>query len=201
MRETKSARRARANIPRVLTVIRATSRDGAHVGNSRRDREALVAARGLLTGGLMVAECGGSLMPDLQHGQNLSQRPPRLPGSDLEFRGAPLARIYRPAPPPGRGGLGRFGKWTLELEPTVPPTVEPVMGWTESADPFATVQLHFPDLPSAIAFAERQGWRYQVRDPAVGAYRQARASARYDVSGALARVQDATRSIAARAAA
>jgi hypothetical protein len=75
------------------------------------------------------------------------------------------------------------------------------MGWTESVDPFAAVPLHFPDLQSAIAFAERQGWRYQVRDSAVGAYRQARASARYDASGALARVQDATRSAAATAAA
>jgi hypothetical protein len=143
----------------------------------------------------------GFLMTDLQRGQNLSQRPFRLPGSGLEFRGVPTALIYRPASPAGRGGLGRFGKWTLELERTVPPTVEPLMGWTESADPFAAVQLHFPDLQRAIAFAERQGWRYQVRDSAVGAYRQARASASYDVSGALARVQDATRSAAATATA
>ena len=48
---------------------------------------------------------------------------------------------------------------------------------------------------------EAFGANVDALHPAVGAYRQARASARYDVSGALARVQDATRSIAARAAA
>jgi hypothetical protein len=99
--------------------------------------------------------------------------------------GVPTARIYRPAPPPGRGGRGRFGTWLLEFDRTVPPVVEPLMGWTESADPFTPIKLHFPDLQSAIEFAERQGWRYEVRDaPAL-----ARSAARYDLSNILARMQ------------
>jgi hypothetical protein len=52
----------------------------------------------------------------------------------------------------------------LEFERTVPPTVEPLMGWTESADPFAPIRLEFPDLQCAIEFAERQGWRYDIRE-------------------------------------
>jgi ETC complex I subunit-like protein len=78
----------------------------------------------------------------------------------------------------------------LEFERTVPPLIEPLMGWTESDDPLAPVRLHFPDLQSAIAFAERHGWRYQVHDesiPGAGS-RAVRNAARYDISNVLAQV-------------
>jgi hypothetical protein len=39
------------------------------------------------------------------------------------------------------------------------------MGWTGDDDPFAQIRLNFPDLQSAVAFAERHGWPYRVEDP------------------------------------
>ena len=36
------------------------------------------------------------------------------------------------------------------------------MGWTGSEDPLAQVELKFPDLKSAVAYAEREGLAYQV---------------------------------------
>jgi hypothetical protein len=53
----------------------------------------------------------------------------------------------------------------LEFERNSAPYVEPLMGWTGSSDPFAQIRLNFPDLQSAIAFAERHGWSYRVEDP------------------------------------
>jgi hypothetical protein len=117
---------------------------------------------------------------------------PRFPGSDLpDGAHVPAVHIYRPAPPPGRGGLGRFGKWILEFDRSVPPIIEPLMGWTESDDPFTPITLRFPDLQSAIEFAERHGWRYQVHDesmPTAGS-RAVRNAARYDISNVLAQMR------------
>jgi hypothetical protein len=125
-------------------------------------------------------------------GSNISRAPTRPPGWDLEADGnvVPTAHIYRPAPTPGRGGIGRLGKWTLEFERTIPLTIEPfLMGWTESEDPLAPIKLQFPDLQSAIAFAERHGWRYAVHDTPVPTRVSTRRAARYDISNILARVQ------------
>ncbi|CUH99413.1 NADH dehydrogenase ubiquinone Fe-S protein 4 [Leisingera aquaemixtae] len=38
------------------------------------------------------------------------------------------------------------------------------MGWTSSDDPFQTIRLTLPDRKSAIAYAERNYWRYIVHD-------------------------------------
>jgi hypothetical protein len=126
---------------------------------------------------------------------------PRFPGSDLQGGGVPAVHIYRPAPPPGRGGLGRFGKWILEFERSVPPLIEPLMGWTESDDPFAPIRLHFPDLQSAIEFAERHGWHYQVHDasiPATGG-KTLRNAARYDIRNVLAQMEPVARGAVTKA--
>jgi hypothetical protein len=132
---------------------------------------------------------------------NAARGPARLPGSDLEVGElVPVARIYRPAPQVGRGGLGRFGKWVLEFDRTVPPQIEWLMGWTESADPFQPIRLYFPDLQSAIEFAGRHGWRYELHDAPVATsrYEAARKAARHDVSSALARVQTPPQDISSR---
>jgi hypothetical protein len=55
--------------------------------------------------------------------------------------------------------------WVLEFEPKAPRWIEPLMGWTASEDPFAQIRLTFPNLASAVDYAERQGLDYQVVDP------------------------------------
>ena len=40
------------------------------------------------------------------------------------------------------------------------------MGYTSSGDPYRPIRLKFPDRDSAVDFAERQDWRYIVREDA-----------------------------------
>jgi hypothetical protein len=54
----------------------------------------------------------------------------------------------------------------LEFEPSRPPQIEPLMGYTSSDDPYRPIRLKFPDRASAVEFAERQDWRYIVREDA-----------------------------------
>ena len=54
----------------------------------------------------------------------------------------------------------------MEFDRASAPTIEPLMNWTASADPFAPIRLQFPSLASAIDFVERQGWDYTVLEPA-----------------------------------
>ena len=41
----------------------------------------------------------------------------------------------------------------------------PLMGWTSTADPMTNVKLNFDTQEAAVAFAERNGWKYEVRMP------------------------------------
>ncbi|WP_353954258.1 NADH dehydrogenase ubiquinone Fe-S protein 4 [Brevundimonas diminuta] len=59
--------------------------------------------------------------------------------------------------------------WVLEFEPSRPPQIEPLMGYTSSGDPYRPIRLKFPDRDSAVDFAERQDWHYVVREDAGGA--------------------------------
>ena len=57
--------------------------------------------------------------------------------------------IYRPA-----GGAMQYGpantkRWVLEVEPTSPPEIEPLMGWLASMDTQKQVRLVFPSCESA----------------------------------------------------
>jgi ETC complex I subunit conserved region len=62
---------------------------------------------------------------------------------------------------------GRAGttQWLLEYEPQSAPFIEPLMGWTGSTDPMAHLRLSFPSREAAVAYAERQGLEYAVREP------------------------------------
>ena len=100
--------------------------------------------------------------PELSTGDRLYSRTPRLPGTkSVTFGALPTARI-RPADlrvgssrPPQKG-------WVLDFDSTVPTFVDPLTGWTGSSDPLNQVQIRFADAENAKAFAEMQGWRYEV---------------------------------------
>lgn len=79
--------------------------------------------------------------------------------------GAPPCRIYRPAASVMQSGGRHKRHWVLEFESKSPRWIEPLMGWTASDDPFSQIRLTFPDLASAVDYAERQGLDYQVIDP------------------------------------
>jgi hypothetical protein len=96
-------------------------------------------------------------------GHNRPPFPPKIPGTDMSSRDVPSAIIYRPARS-AMTSAPRPNYWILEFEPSRPPQIEPLMGYTSSSDPYRPIRLKFPDRESAVEFAERQDWRYFVRE-------------------------------------
>ena len=72
------------------------------------------------------------------------------------------ARIYKPARTAMQSGNAKAKEWVLDYEPEQPRTVEPLMGWTSSADMKQEVRLHFDTKEEAITFCEREGISYHV---------------------------------------
>ncbi len=72
------------------------------------------------------------------------------------------ARIYRPAPNAMQSGRGNSKAWLLEYAPATAREIEPLMGYTSSADTRTQIRLTFDTLEDATAYAERNGIPYQV---------------------------------------
>ena len=98
-------------------------------------------------------------------GHNRPPFPPKIPGTDLPSWDVPTAIIYRPARS-AMTSAPRPNYWVLEFEPSRPPQIDPLTGHTSSDDPYRPIRLKFPDRDSAVDFAERQDWRYIVREDA-----------------------------------
>jgi hypothetical protein len=75
------------------------------------------------------------------------------------------ARIYKPARNAMQSGTAKTKEWVLEYEPEQPRTVEPLMGWTSSADMKSQIRLQFDSKEEAIANCERHGIPCQVVEP------------------------------------
>jgi hypothetical protein len=75
------------------------------------------------------------------------------------------ARIYKPSKTAMQSGFANTKLWVLDYEPEQPRNVEPLMGWTSSADMRQQVRLRFESKEEAIAYCERLGIAYQVSEP------------------------------------
>ena len=75
------------------------------------------------------------------------------------------ARIYRPARSAMQSGAGNTKLWLLEYEPEKPREIEPVMGWTSSADMRSQIHLCFDTAEEAVAYAQKRGIAYRVEQP------------------------------------
>lgn len=64
-----------------------------------------------------------------------------------------------------QSGRAKTGYWLLEFDRDSPRTVDPLMGYTSSADPNAQVRLRFQTREEAIAYAEKHGIGYRVDEP------------------------------------
>ena len=82
-----------------------------------------------------------------------------------------IARIYRPAKTAMQSGFGGTRKWVLDFEPDGPRRIEPLMGWTSSADTRQQVRLRFASKEEAIAYCARQGLGYQIHETELPARR------------------------------
>ena len=74
-----------------------------------------------------------------------------------------IARIYRPARNAMQSGKGNSHDWVLVFEPETPRAIEPLMGYTSSADMKQQIELRFETLEEAESYARREGIAYSVQ--------------------------------------
>jgi len=74
-------------------------------------------------------------------------------------------KIYKPAKAATQSGRARTVRWVLEYELPTPRRPEPIMGWTSANDTLAQARMQFESREAAVAFAESQGWDYEVSEP------------------------------------
>jgi len=75
------------------------------------------------------------------------------------------ARIYQPARTAMSSGSAKTHKWVLEFAPETAREVDPLMGWTSSADTQSQVRLHFDSREAAVEYAAENAIDVQVQDP------------------------------------
>jgi NADH dehydrogenase len=67
------------------------------------------------------------------------------------------ARIYKPARNAMSSGTARTHEWVLEFVADDARDIDPLMGWTSSADTQAQVKLRFATLDDAEDYAREKG--------------------------------------------
>lgn len=72
------------------------------------------------------------------------------------------ARIYQRMKNSMQSGRNRVGQWVLEFERADPLRPDPLTGWAGSGDTRRQVQLTFPTVDAACAYAKREGLTYHV---------------------------------------
>lgn len=76
-----------------------------------------------------------------------------------------LAKIYQPARSAMTSGQAKTHHWVLEYMPETPRQIDPLMGWTSSADMRGQVQMSFATKEAAVDYARRHGIPHQVIEP------------------------------------
>lgn len=75
------------------------------------------------------------------------------------------ARIYQPARNAMTSGQAKTKSWVLEYAPDSPRTLDPLMGWTSSADTQSQVELRFSSKEAALDYAAENGIEATVLEP------------------------------------
>jgi len=73
-----------------------------------------------------------------------------------------VARIYKPAKTAMQSGKAKTQRWVLDYEPEKARAVEPLMGYTSSADMKQQIRLYFETKEEAVAYARRNGIAHRV---------------------------------------
>ena len=74
------------------------------------------------------------------------------------------ARIYQPARNAMQSGQGKSGQWVLEFEAEAAREIDPLMGWTSSADMNSQVRMVFDSKEAAVEFATENGMAHTVAE-------------------------------------
>ncbi|NTJ06973.1 ETC complex I subunit [Rhizobium lusitanum] len=75
------------------------------------------------------------------------------------------AKIYRPAKTAMQSGKAKTNVWILEFDQEIPRKIDPIMGYTSSADTRQQLKLTFDTQELAEAYAQREGIEYRVIAP------------------------------------
>ena len=75
------------------------------------------------------------------------------------------ARIYQPARNAMQSGTAKTHEWVLEFAPATAREIDPLMGWTSSADTQTQVKLKFESKDAALDYANEHGIDVQVMEP------------------------------------
>ena len=75
------------------------------------------------------------------------------------------ARIYQPARTAMSSGTAKTKAWILEFAQSSEREIDPLMGWTSSADTQTQVRLFFPTKDAALAYAQEHGIEAVVTNP------------------------------------
>ncbi|RWX75632.1 NADH-ubiquinone oxidoreductase [Neorhizobium lilium] len=76
-----------------------------------------------------------------------------------------VAKIYRPAKSAMQSGKAKTHLWVLEFDQEQPRRIDPILGYTSSADMKQQVRLNFETQEQAEAYAKREGIEYRVVPP------------------------------------
>uniref|UniRef100_A0A3Q2GPI2 NADH dehydrogenase [ubiquinone] iron-sulfur protein 4, mitochondrial n=1 Tax=Cyprinodon variegatus TaxID=28743 RepID=A0A3Q2GPI2_CYPVA len=71
--------------------------------------------------------------------------------------------IFVPAKTSMQSGINSTKKWKMDFD-TRERWENPLMGWASTADPLSNMMLTFSSKEDAIAFAEKNGWSYEVTE-------------------------------------
>ena len=75
------------------------------------------------------------------------------------------ARIYQPARNAMQSGMAKTRQWVLDYEPAQARDIDPLMGWTSSADTQTQVRLKFDSKEAALEYAQEHGLEAEVIEP------------------------------------
>lgn len=75
------------------------------------------------------------------------------------------ARIYKPARTAMSSGTARTRAWVLDFVTEAKKEIDPLMGWTSSADTQRQVRMRFPTKEAALDFARDHGIDAVVTEP------------------------------------
>lgn len=75
------------------------------------------------------------------------------------------ARIYKPAKTAMSSGTAKTKHWVLEHVAETAREVDPLMGWTSSADTQSQVKLEFETKAAALDYAREMGIDAVVQEP------------------------------------
>lgn len=75
-----------------------------------------------------------------------------------------LARIYSPARNAMQSGKAKTGFWVLQYAPEKAKMIDPLMGYTATADMKSQIRVEFETREEAIAYAQKNGIPYQVEE-------------------------------------